>query len=650
VRLSLGFAFLVLPAHADDGRSSPARLTGLSLEELLRIEIVHAATRRDVQPSQAPSSVTVVSADEIRRLGLRTLADVLRSASGFYVTDDRNYSYVGVRGFGIPGDYNTRILVLIDGFRLNDAIYDMAPVGQDFPIDMELVERVEVVRGPGASVYGNSAFFAVVNVVTRRGRTVEGELAGAVGSFRTGQGRASWGGQLSNGLELLGSATLGRSDGERLYFPAFDTPETGGGVAAGLDDERVRSLYGSACLRGLCFFAADASREKGIPTAPYWTRFGDPHTRTWDRRTLAALKLEGRIGARWEGFARPHYGRYDYRGHYAYEDAEGGLLLDHSRGEWWGLDAALRSDALGRHRLTFGGELQHNVRQQQDWAYSEDPTASFEVRERSRRYALYGQDEITLAGSLVAHAGLRLDFGPASGNRASPRLGLVFSPKRTVLKLLYGTAFRAPNEYELHYYAATGPLEPETIRTLEAVAEQYLGRRLRLTAAVFDNHIERLITLEEAGDEALGFRNAGSARSRGVEAGLETKLWDDLRVRLAYSHQRTSDAETGAPRSNSPRHLLKLGLTGSLLEQRLTGGLDLQYTSSRLTLAGATLPSFAVANLTLRAPRAVGPIDASLSIYNLFDARYSDPASEEHVQDTLPQPRRSLLARLAWRF
>ena len=279
------------------------------------------------------------------------------------MTDDRNYSYVGVRGFGRPGDYNTRVLLLVDGFRLNDDIYDMAPVGYDFPVDVDLVDRVEVLRGPGASLYGNSAFFAVINVVTKRGRDVGGEVTAIGGSFGTWRGRGSYGRRFSNGLEVMGSATLGGSEGETLYFPELDTPGLGGGVARGLDDERFQSLYASAAVRGLSLFASHASREKGIPTASYGTLFGDPRSRTWDDRTVAALKYEGPVSGGWRGFARAHYGRYSYEGHYPFDAADGGLDSDHSLGEWWGLDAGLQSQALGRHKWTLGGELQDNVRQ-----------------------------------------------------------------------------------------------------------------------------------------------------------------------------------------------------------------------------------------------------------------------------------------------
>ena len=89
---------------------------------------------------------------KFKRYGYRTLADILRSVRGFYVTNDRNYSYLGVRGFSRPGDYNARILLLVDGHRLNDNIFGAALIGTEFPLDVDLIERVEIIRGPSSSL------------------------------------------------------------------------------------------------------------------------------------------------------------------------------------------------------------------------------------------------------------------------------------------------------------------------------------------------------------------------------------------------------------------------------------------------------------------------------------------------------------------
>ena len=132
----------------------------------------------------------------MRRYGHRTLADTLASVRGFYSTYDRNYSYVGMRGFARPGDYNTRVLLLIDGQRLNDPIYDMAPIGTDFPIDISLIERVEVIRGPGSSLYGTNAVMAVINVITRKGAEHQGLRADTSGGSLGTRGVTSASGRL----------------------------------------------------------------------------------------------------------------------------------------------------------------------------------------------------------------------------------------------------------------------------------------------------------------------------------------------------------------------------------------------------------------------------------------------------------------------
>ena len=152
----------------------------------VEVGTVFGAARREQRVTEAPSSVTIVTAEDIRTFGWRTLAEALSSVRGFYVTNDRNYTYVGVRGFGRPSDYNNRVLVLVNGHRYNDNVYDQALVGHEFPIDLALVDRIEVIRGPGSALYGTSAFFAVINVVLRPGGAVGGsESSIEVGSFDT---------------------------------------------------------------------------------------------------------------------------------------------------------------------------------------------------------------------------------------------------------------------------------------------------------------------------------------------------------------------------------------------------------------------------------------------------------------------------------
>src|SRR6266568_9286191 len=154
------------PASASDD----VDLTEVSLQTLMdfKVQSVYGASKHEQKLSEAPSSVTIVDSEEIKKYGARNFADVLNSVRGLYVTYDRNYSYLGIRGFDRPGDFNSRILVLVDGHRINDNVYGQALIGTDFPVDVDLIDRIEVIRGPNSSLYLASAFLGVVNIITKR--------------------------------------------------------------------------------------------------------------------------------------------------------------------------------------------------------------------------------------------------------------------------------------------------------------------------------------------------------------------------------------------------------------------------------------------------------------------------------------------------
>ncbi|MGA8541516.1 MAG: TonB-dependent receptor plug domain-containing protein, partial [Terriglobales bacterium] len=156
-------SLLFVLAAIAGAQEKPKDIGEVSLEDLGNIK-VYSASKHLQNASDAPASVTVVTSDEIQKFGYRNLADILRSVSGFYVTYDRDYTFVGVRGFGRLGDWNSRILVLIDGHRVNNTVLGQAMLGNEFLVDVDMIERVEIVRGPSSSLYGANAFFAVINV------------------------------------------------------------------------------------------------------------------------------------------------------------------------------------------------------------------------------------------------------------------------------------------------------------------------------------------------------------------------------------------------------------------------------------------------------------------------------------------------------
>src|SRR5688572_15039619 len=316
----------VTAAHAQ--AQSAQDLADLDLEQLMemRIDSVYGASKHDQRVTQAPSSITVITANEIEKFGHRTLNDVLQSVRGLYVSDDRNYTYLGARGFHRPTDYNTRVLVMIDGHRINDNVYDSGSTGREGMVDVELIERVEVIRGPSSSIYGSSAFLGVINVITKNGSHIDGmEVSAEAGSLHTYKSRLTYGGTVENGAQWLFSTSYFSSEGrESLYFPEFDQrisddPRArNDGIALDLDAEEAKNFFSSLSYGGWSASMFVSARDKDVPTASYETLFNDPREWTNEERSYFDIKYRAVINESLSFQVRGFYDRYQYRGAYPY--------------------------------------------------------------------------------------------------------------------------------------------------------------------------------------------------------------------------------------------------------------------------------------------------------------------------------------------
>lgn len=641
------------------------KLDDLSIEQLMNVTVV-GASRFEQRMSEAPAAVTVITHDEIAKYGYRTLADILRGQRDFQVAYDRTYSYVGARGFGRTGDYNTRVLIMIDGHRANENIYDSAYFGHEGILDVDLIERVEFVRGAGSSLYGNNAFLGVVNIVTRKGETLSrGRVSAEGGTFGAYQARAMAGNRFRNGLEFLVAGSLLNNPGGDLYFKEFDTPAQHHGRAVGLDTESNYRLFGTVSYGDFTLQSAYVARGKGNATAAWNADFGDGRAAFQDNRGYLDLMYAHAFGAV-EVEARAFLDHYDY---YMLAPVRSDTTVvvnrDSADNNWAGGHLRASATVFGSHRVVGGVEYMANFTQRLE-NHDISPYAQYlDLDHRANRVAVFAQDQYTILSGLILNAGLRYDRFETFGGAFSPRTALIYAPSnRTAFKAVFGEAFRAPNNYELFYATpafamkANPALQPEKIRNYEVIVEQFVGDNLRLTASAFYGHITRLIeSVNESptpADPAAAYniyRNGGGVTTFGGSCEAEGRWNNGVQGALSYSLQRARTQEDDQPLVNSPLHMVKARAMVPLVAKRLHAAGEALFMSDRRTLAGNSLGAFAVVNLTLSAPDVGLPgLDLSLSAYNLLNAHYSDPAGSENKQDAIAQDGIILRGKATYRF
>jgi iron complex outermembrane receptor protein len=662
VRISVlaGVIFLAacLPCLAENKRdtNSPKDLFEMPIEELAEQSItVYGASKYKQKIGEAPAYVTIITADEIRKYGYKTLADILESVPGFFVNYDRNYNYIGVRGFRRPGDYDSRVLVLINGYRVNDNISDSVSTGTTFPLDVDLIEKVEVIRGPGSALYGSNALLAVINVITKDAKTLKGvEVSGEVSSFDTQKGRVSFGHNFDESHNVLVSATTYKSEGQELYFKEFDSPATNNGRVSN-DDDKFYNLFLRAVAGEFDLTATYLPREKGVPTAPYDTYFGDSRTRTNDDMTLVGLTythdFTDEFALRW----RADYHHYNYDGAWVYDDNGLYINKEYGRGRWWESELQFIAKPVENHKLTWGVEDRYNVRQdQKNW----DSDVYLDDRRHSNNWGVYIQDEWSFLEKWTFVGGIRHDYYDVFGGTTNPRLALIYKHSdATTLKLLYGQAFRAPNPYELYYddggltMKAANTLEPEIIKTYEIVLEQKLDKNLSGTVSAFRYEIDNVIDQYlDPSDNLLVYRNLTEVKANGIETALAGRWESGLKGRASYSFVEAKDEQTDEILVNSPRHLAKFNVISPVIKENLFAGVELLYTSRAKTLTDHYADDYWITNLTLTHEDIVKGLELSVSIYNLFDVDYGHPGGGEHRQDIIEQDGRSFRVKLTYRF
>ncbi len=650
IRWLMVIIFLLSPGILE---KMPAQEEEDVLKQLLDTRI-DTASKYTQNISEAPASVTIFTSEDIERFGYRTIDEALMQVKGFYITNDRNYIYAGVRGFSRPSDYNNRILILINGNSTTDNIWGSSDIENELGLNMDAVERIEIVRGPGSALYGTNAMLAVINIITKDGKMVDGlKIAVEPGSYGKIQGGICYGKEMKNGLDVLVSGLIGDIKGQDFYFKEFDTPETHNGIAQGLDWERYCGIFAGFKYKDFSLQGRIASRKKGIPTASYTTTFNDDRCKTLDTRSFIEFKYNGKIGYSKKIMLRGYFNDYFYRGSFPIDYPEYKTLWeDKSIGQWVGIETQFNWDIRPDNHLVAGAEYKDHFHvAYHTW---DESGTLFDRDFPYREYAFYIQDEYQFLRNFSVTFGLRYDKHSARGSSLTPRAALVYNPiGSTTFKFLYGNAYRAPSIYEIYYEAeneAKGNtfLEPEKINTFEAVLEQWIGKYMFATLSLYRFEMKGLIEQRvDPADGLLQFQNIEKVWGTGIEIGLEARLKNGFKGYMNCTYQRSIDVLTNQRLSNSPSYIFKLGISIPFYKH-FFASLESFYESERRTIYDTWTKSYLLTNFHLFSGELFKHLKVSFQVRNLFDVKYWTPGGFEHVQPALLQNGRNFTLKVEY--
>lgn len=405
----IALAALALAGDLRSASAQSADLTKLSIEDLLNTEIT-SVSRKEQTLSRTAAAVHVITQEDIRRSGAKVIPDLLRMVPGFAVAQvDAGSWAITSRGFN--GIYANKLLVLIDGRSVYTPLFagvhwDM----QNLPLDE--IDRIEVVRGPGGTLWGANAVNGVINIITKRADTTQG-----------GRATAGVGGQQRGIAELRYSGAFGADSYYRVYgkrsnrgygsrVAGFSNPDDGQATLGGFRVDRLGDINQFALFGSVQEGHGSHVRSRTLLAAPWKTmapistKYTDGHlVFSWTRSTSS--QAESSVQASYQGYGRTATALYE-RWH----------IID--------VDARRRQVLGDRHEINagVGYRFWSNV-------VESTPTVSFSpAREQTHLVTGFVQDEITVAKTLHVTAGSKFEHNAYTGIEVQPSLRMTWTPAR----------------------------------------------------------------------------------------------------------------------------------------------------------------------------------------------------------------------------
>jgi iron complex outermembrane receptor protein len=689
---------LLLPALAACGlqarQEKPGKLQQLSLEELLNVKVT-VASRTETTVLEAPSVVTVYTAEDLRRMGARDLRDVLRQVPGFEVgvRAQLGYPEIGVRG--ILTDNSEKVRILIDGVAVNENLEGSGTIlFGDMVLDN--VQQIEIIRGPGSALYGTNAFVGVISIITKDAASsgASTTVSARGGSFNTREGSvlSGWAGprlKVSAYLHYLdtdGPASPVEKDGLQVadvppYSSSLNSGISLAGGPRGTTHEGRRQLSTQVKLdyRGLYFNGLLVNAHKGPVLGTYFSV--NEHSDAHPYQVQGTLGTTLRPGANW--VIEPKLYALRYKADNLWNDAPDGFRLqtaggpvDYAKGSYQinratqatrGAEVKTTWNSPYGHKVILGGsfeevrlyQIENFVNVPGEGPEAMVPTPPITQKAPVRRLSsAFAQDQWTFAEGFSLTGGLRMDRYNDAGTSLTPRLALVLHPTPEFhLKAMFGEAFRAPTFVESYLFAGGGFIRgreantPERIQTAELEGSLRVGRWGLARVTVFQNRIRDLIQLVPNAGVLEYMNTPATTVVKGVEAELKATFTETLSAFINASGQSGHNEATGAPLVGMAHWRGNAGLQIAFAEQ-WNAQASLNLVGRRERAPGDPRPDlkgYEVLDLALHyspLPR----MELELTAHNALDGDQRYPILALPIPGDTPGEGRSVQLGIRWRF
>lgn len=653
-------------------------------------EAVSIATRHETKASKAPSMVTVLTAEEIKNLGYRTLAEVLKTVPGFEILKKADFGYVvpSIRGL----EAANKVRLMLNGHFVNNPLSGSG-FGDfdDFPV--ECIKKIEIIRGPGSAVYGENAFLAVINIITKDTQDIQGvRLSSGYGSFDTYDENVVFGEKYGQ-VDFSGMARYRQTSGfDGIVKSDFQTildqpPPDGLGTSASKapgpvhDGRQEFDLNLKANYKDLWFQGWYGNKR--------WEPFVGPQFALADGSQIEDDYVFGEVGYKKtfeEKFTlkpRVYYDQFD-GDNFIKSLPEGSSLPNGTSTPFVypngligngkvtekiiGTEIPFDYQIFDGNLLTLGVEYRLINQTNVHFLANFDPLTlepqDFSetlpwLKETTRRMgSVYLQDTWDITDTVNLTLGVRHDDYSDFGGATSPRSGLTWAfMKNASLKALYGEAFRAPSFLEM--FTTNNPaflgnenLDPEKIRTYEVGLNYQFNKHVTSSANYFYNDIRDLIALRTLPNSpnTSQYGNFGNAHVKGIETETKIDIIKDNYIFMNYTFQKPED-NNGNDLPFVTEQMGNFGVNVHYWEYMNTN-LSTFVSGRRSREANdprSGLPAYALLNLSVIGKEFFKTMEVQGTVFNLLDKDYSDPGPTS-IPNDLPRPGRTYFVGLSYQF